>query len=310
MLNPDEIHILNSWRAIASLWERRGKQLNSVVEHCFDIGSIKGLEEMAQFAFNSTGIDASYGGGGGLPAGKHPVTITASSLKPTQDNTGGYIELTLTAIDGPHKGMAAIDRLNMHNKNPKAVEIANKQLAAYCAVTGTPAFNDTNELHNKPFVVEMRPQKDNPQYTEVGALFDMNGNEPGKAGAGPQQAMNNGFGGQQQQQQPNNGFGQQQQQPNQGFQQQQQPVQGFGQQQGGGFGQQQPQGGGFGVQGGGTIPPQDQGQQPQQGGGQWGQQQGQGQPQQPQQQPQQGGGQSWQQQGGGAAGGSPGWGQR
>lgn len=139
---------------------------------------------MPAFQFNSQGIDPQYGGGGGLPFGKHPVVISASALKPTKDGQGGYMELTLTAIDGPAKGMIDFDRLNLHNKSAQAVEIANKQLAAYCAVTGVFAFQATEELHNKPFVVEIGPRKDSPQQGEVKALFDMNGNEPGKAGAG------------------------------------------------------------------------------------------------------------------------------
>lgn len=150
---------------------------------------------MPPFQFNSQGIDPHYGGMAGLPVGKHPVVIVASQLKPTKDGQGGYMELTLQAIDGPAKGLTTIDRLNLHNKSPQAVEIANKQLSAYCHVTGSYAFNATEELHNKPFVVEMKARNDNPNQTEVAALFDMNGNEPGKAGAGAQGGGQGGFGG-------------------------------------------------------------------------------------------------------------------
>jgi hypothetical protein len=144
---------------------------------------------MPAFQFNAQGIDPQYGGGGGLPFGRHPVVISASALKPTKDGQGGYMELTLTAIDGPAKGLFDYDRLNLHNKSAQAVEIANKQLAAYCAVVGVFAFQATEELHNKPFVVEIGPRKDNPQQGEVKALFDMNGNEPGKAGGGAPQTF-------------------------------------------------------------------------------------------------------------------------
>lgn len=148
---------------------------------------------MPQFQFNSQGIDPQYGGMGGLPFGRHPVVISGSQLKPTKDGQGGYMELILTAIDGPAKDMSDVDRLNLHNKSTQAVEIANKQLSAYCHVTGVFAFNTTEELHNKPFVVEIVPRKDNPQQGEIGKLFDINGNEPGKSGAGQQQT--GGFGG-------------------------------------------------------------------------------------------------------------------
>ncbi len=257
--------------------------LMDVVNKCRMKSSTKGIDEMVAYAFNSQGIDPQYAGGGGLGAGRHPVTITKTDAKPTKDNTGGYIEFTLTAFDGPQKGMSITDRLNVHNTNPVAVEIANKQMAAYCAVTGVFHFQNTDELMNKPFVIEVVPQKGNPQYTEVGGLFDMNGNEPGKAGSGPMTA----------------GQGQPQQPPPQGFGATGQPPANNAPQ--GGQPQGQPQG--FGQ------PPADQGQpQGAPGGGQPGWQGGgapQGQPQ-PQggQQPQGGG---WQQQGGG---GQPGWGAR
>lgn len=154
---------------------------------------------MPAFQFNSQGVEPQYGGAGGLPLGKHPVVIVATDLKPTKDNTGGYLELTMEAIDGPAKGLQQVDRLNLHNKNETAVRIANQQLSAYCHVTGVYAFNQTEELHGKPFVVEIVPRKDNPNQGEVGKLFDMNGNEPGKAGSGAPtgggQGGGNAFGG-------------------------------------------------------------------------------------------------------------------
>lgn len=149
---------------------------------------------MPAFQFNTQGIDPQYGaGGGGLPATangqpvRHPVVISASQLKPTKDGQGGYMELTLTAIDGPYKGGEQIDRLNLHNKSAEAVRIANQQLAAYCSVIGVFAFQATEELHNKPFLIETKPRNDNPNQFEVAKLFDVNGNEPGKAGAGAPQ---------------------------------------------------------------------------------------------------------------------------
>jgi hypothetical protein len=140
---------------------------------------------MPAYQFNSNGVDPSYGAGGSyLPPGKHPVVIVASELKPTKDTTGGYLALTLEAIDGPAKGVQMVDRLNLHNKSAEAVRIANQQLSAYCHVIGVFAFNATEELHGKPFVVETKVRSDNANQTEIAALFDINGNPPGHAGAG------------------------------------------------------------------------------------------------------------------------------
>lgn len=222
---------------------------------------------MPAFQFDSSGIDPQYGGSGSqLPLGKHPVVIVGSNLKPTRNNDGGYLELTLEAIDGPSKGVQHSDRLNLHNKSAQAVEIANKQLSAYCHVTGVLRFQSTEELHNKPFVVEIGPEPDdrNPNRTGIKKLFDINGNEPGHAGAGGQGGNAGAFGGGQPQGGQGGGAwggGQ----PNTGGQPQGQP-QGGGNAWGGANGGQnggQPQGGGAAPSG--------------QGGG-WSQGQGGGQP--------------------------------
>lgn len=150
---------------------------------------------MPAFQFDSNGIDPSYGGGQSqLPVGKHPVVIVGTELKPTKTNDGGYLAITLEAIDGPAKAVQHTDRLNLHNKNAQTVQIANQQLSAYCHVIGLFRFQATEELHGKPFIVEIVPDTgaNNEGRTKIGKLFDINGNAPGAAGAGAQQG--GGFG--------------------------------------------------------------------------------------------------------------------
>lgn len=286
---------------------------------------------MVAMNFNSQQYTPQYGGGGGLPAGPngedvmYKVMIVSSQPENTTDNfgnvKGGYLAFELASIEGPTQGTKQIDRINLHHTNPKVVEIANKQLSAYCHVLGKFQFNDTAELHNIPFMIKVGLQKaPNPNnYTEVKGVYDINGNEPGKAGSGPQAGQPsapppNGppAGGVQPQGQWGGQAGGQPQQQPQG--QPQGQAGGWGQPQGGG--QPQGQGGypvdnnvqppqqggqGWGAPQGGPAP--DQGQQQPQGGG-WGAPQGGGQPQ-GQGQPQQGG---WGQQAGGGA--PPGWGAR
>ncbi len=230
-------------------------------------------------AFNAQQYDPTQGVGS-LPIGKHPVIVESSEVKANKANDGGYLQLNLRIIDGPQQGTTGAYRLNLYHSNQQTVEIAHRQLSAICHVIGVFQVTDSSQLHNLPFLIEVGPQKNDPQYTEVKKVFDMNGNEPGKAGAGAAAA-------QPQQQQP-------QGQPNGAWGGQQQPAQQPA---------QQPQGGAaWGGQPAQNPAPQ---------GGQpaWG-----GQPaQQPaQQQPAQGGG--WQQggqpaQGGAPAGAAP-WGQR
>lgn len=233
---------------------------------------------MAQLiqAFNAQQYDPTQGGGS-LPVGRHPVIIESSEVKANKANDGGYLQLNLKLIDGPQMGTTGAYRLNLYHSNPQTAEIAHRQLSAICHVIGVFNVQDSQQLHNIPFIAEVGLQKGEEAaqkgYTEVKKVFDINGNEPGKAGQGAPAA--------QPQQQPaaQGGFGQQQPaaQP-----QGNAPAWGGGQP-----AQQQPQGSPAG-----NAPA-------------WGQQPA----QQPaaQQPAQQAGG--WQQGGGAPAGGAP-WGQR
>ena len=235
---------------------------------------------MAQLiqAFNAQQYDPTQGGGS-LPVGRHPVIIESSEVKANKANDGGYLQLNLKLIDGPQMGTTGAYRLNLYHSNPQTAEIAHRQLSAICHVIGVFNVQDSQQLHNIPFIAEVGLQKGEEAaqkgYTEVKKVFDINGNEPGKAGQGAPAA--------QPQQQPaaQGGFGQQQPA--------QQPA-------------AQPQGGG--AWGGQPAQQQPQGA-PAGNAPAWGQQPA----QQPaaQQPAQQAGG--WQQGGGAPAGGAP-WGQR
>ena len=236
---------------------------------------------MAQLlqAFNAQQFDPTQGGGS-LPVGRHPVIIESSEVKANKANDGGYLQLNVKLIDGPQTGATGAYRLNLYHSNPQTAEIAHRQLSAICHCVGVFNVQDSSQLHNIPFIIEVGLQKGEEAaqkgYTEVKKVFDINGNEPGKAGQGAPAA--------QPQQQPaaQGGFGQQQ--PAQQPQQPQGNAPAWG---GGQPAQQQPQGA------------------PADNAPAWGQQPA----QQPaaQQPAQQAGG--WQQGGAAPAGGAP-WGQR
>lgn len=151
---------------------------------------------MVAYSFNASQFDPQYGGGSQLPPGRYKGCITDTRREPTKGGNGDMLVMDVSVLEGPQKGNIQTDRLNLNNPSAQAVEIANKALAAYCAVIGIGGFNDTVELHNKPFQFEVRYQKGKspeelpagPNYTEISALADMAGNPPGKAAAGRQAA--------------------------------------------------------------------------------------------------------------------------
>lgn len=149
---------------------------------------------MANFSFSTQGITPGYGVGGGLPVGKHSVVVTGVSLEATSTGTGGKMVINLEVIDGPAKGAKGFEQLTLQHQNPVTVRIAQEQLTSICIVAGLPGGiqNNTEELHGKTFVVEVAPQKKEPQYTEVVNVYTMDGLTAKEALAGG--GANNGGG--------------------------------------------------------------------------------------------------------------------
>lgn len=149
---------------------------------------------MVQLNFNAQQFTPQYAAGGGLPAPadgsavRYKVIISDAEQKPTQKNDGGYLAFALKCIEGPCAGTIQYDNLNLWNKSQQAVEIANKQLSAYCHVTGKFNVGDASELFNIPLQIDVRRQRNNPDFTEVCGVYDINGREPGGSVAGPVQA--------------------------------------------------------------------------------------------------------------------------
>tara|TARA_R110000851_G_scaffold111570_2_gene235095 strand:+ start:1652 stop:2173 length:522 start_codon:yes stop_codon:yes gene_type:complete len=95
-----------------------------------------------------------------IPAGQYKAVIVKSDLRDTNDKAGKFLALTVVITDGVHKGSEFTERLNIINKNDVAVNIAYKTLARISESFGmdkTPA--DSNELHNKPLMIEIVNKK-------------------------------------------------------------------------------------------------------------------------------------------------------
>lgn len=176
--------------------------------------------------FDATQV-APMSGGSTLSVGKHIVKIVDAELTSTKDDKGGMAVFTVEAIDpqDPDFGRTMDYRLNIHNANPKVVEIARAQLSALCHVTGVYQVQDLQQLFGIPFMVEVANQKltadqqarkdagENVEpYKEIKSVFDTGGAKPGQSrtNAAPAQSAANqaaaqqgaGWGQQQQQQAP------------------------------------------------------------------------------------------------------------
>ncbi len=90
-----------------------------------------------------------------IPAGQYAVIATASEEKATKSGNGSYLQITFEVLDGPFKSRKLWSRLNLRNPNQTAVDIAQRELGAICRAVGVIKPTRSEELHNKPLMVEV-----------------------------------------------------------------------------------------------------------------------------------------------------------
>lgn len=177
--------------------------------------------------FNANQYEPKQGMEGHPPAQKVPFTITNTEIRPTKDSTpenpSGYLAVEFTSPIG-----SILQRYNIKNNSPKAVEIAYGQLSALCRAVNIYQIDGTNEcaaLRGGKGLMDIGYQKgeepgpNNPDakgYTELKRVYDLAGNDPSKPATAQQQTQNGPVVSQNQplQQQPGGTWGTQSQNPN------------------------------------------------------------------------------------------------
>lgn len=131
-------------------------------------------------------------GGSIHPPGTFDFVVSNTSIQSTKDETGGMF---VVEVDTP--AGSSTRRFNLWNQSAKAVEIAHGQLSALCRAVGQFQLdfnNDGAALRGKrgKVVIDFQIDKETKQptqYTEIKKFLDVNGNEPGKNNAAPQQSQ-------------------------------------------------------------------------------------------------------------------------
>ena len=121
---------------------------------------------MASLSFNAEEIDISdqptkYDP---IPEDMYKAVIIDSEMKPTKAGNGAYLELKFEVIDSQYEGKWIRARLNLQNQNPKAVEIAERDLSSICRAIGKKAIADSEELHHKPLQIKVVIQPARGEY--------------------------------------------------------------------------------------------------------------------------------------------------
>jgi hypothetical protein len=119
-------------------------------------------------------IEPSTGGGGGelLPIDDYRLQADEiSDENVTKDGTGKYVTAKFTVIEGELEGSSFYVNFNIENKNPKAVEIAWRDLSAWGHAVGV-LTGDSDALLYKPFLARVGIEKSkDPQYKDKNKIL-------------------------------------------------------------------------------------------------------------------------------------------
>lgn len=99
--------------------------------------------------------------------GEYEMMVVRSANKATKSGSGSYLELEMHCISGPLAGRRHWERLNLDNPSHQTVKIAQEQLARLCVALGLDEVSDSEELHDRPFLVEMGIDKKDPSKNVI-----------------------------------------------------------------------------------------------------------------------------------------------
>lgn len=114
---------------------------------------------MAELNFDASSVEPDTGFET-VPAGWYNVAMDESTMKPTKDGAGAYLECRFDILDGQYKGRKLFARYNVKNANAQAVEIAYKQLSAVAHAVGVLNVQDSEQLHGIPLKLKVKIRKD------------------------------------------------------------------------------------------------------------------------------------------------------
>jgi hypothetical protein len=120
---------------------------------------------MASINFNAQEVTPNAGLSP-VEAGKYNVYIAKSELKPTANGAGKIIEFNCIINGGHNHGRNIMFNLNWENTSAKAVEIGRGRFSAICHAVGVLQVQDTQQLHNIQFELEVTVTPDG-KYNEV-----------------------------------------------------------------------------------------------------------------------------------------------
>ena len=137
-----------------------------------------------ELRFNAYDYDPSQGGSICFPLADYKLEITAAEPKIVKDNPGaGYLELSLTVVEGDLRGMVQKHRLNLFNPSEVAKRIAHQELSAIAIAIERPYLQTTEQMIGGRLIATIGPQADDSKYSEVKVIKCKDGTAPTRNGA-------------------------------------------------------------------------------------------------------------------------------
>ena len=133
-------------------------------------------------AFKAEEVSTEDGGFEPIPAGDYEALILNSEARTTKRGDGSYLSLCFKIINhDEYENRLVWCNLNLDNPSPRAVEIAQRDMAAICRATGVLNPEDSSELHGIPLMihVKVRPATESyPAGNDVNGFKELGGDAP------------------------------------------------------------------------------------------------------------------------------------
>ena len=132
---------------------------------------------MSQLNFDVNSVEAAEGFPDALPAGWYPVIMTSSNLRTNANGVGSSLHTAYKIIEGENSGKFIFIRVNWEAVSEQAQQIGRGKIAAVAkALNINGILQDSNQLHDKPFMLKVNYQEPNGNFSaqnDIGAAKPM-----------------------------------------------------------------------------------------------------------------------------------------
>ena len=112
------------------------------------------------------------------PDGWYRVMVTEAIVKPNKSSTGKVMHTKLTHLDQQYENSFEMAFINIQHEKAKVQEIGQADLKSLAIATGHEDpnhINDTSELINKPFMVNLYSQPNDSNYSDSDGMIQVIG---------------------------------------------------------------------------------------------------------------------------------------